>query len=86
MTGTQGVEACHVIPHAKGNEVCSECLWNCSESSFQAQYIKNLVSHRHEVFDPPLESINDTRNGILLSLALHGPFGASEAAFLQVGY
>jgi len=86
MTGTPNVQACHVVPHAKGHEVRSEYLWNHSESSFQAQYIINLASHRHEVLDPPLESINDTRNGILLAVQLHGPFGASEAAFLQVSY
>ena len=38
MTGTGApyMEACHVVPHAKGPEVCSDCLWNCSQSSFQA--------------------------------------------------
>jgi hypothetical protein len=86
MTGTSYVQACHVVPHAKGHQVRSEYLWNHSESSFQAQYIINLVSHRREVLDPPLESINDTRNGILLALQLHGSFGASEVAFLQVSY
>jgi hypothetical protein len=86
MTGSTNVQACHVVPHAKGHEVRSEYLWNHSKSSFQAQYIINLTSHRHEGLDPPLESINDTRNGILLANHLHGPFGASEAAFLQVSY
>ena len=33
-----------------------------------------------------LNDINDTRNGILLALQLHNPFGASEVAFLQVSY
>jgi hypothetical protein len=84
MTGTGNVQVCHVVPHAKGHQVRSEYLWNHSESSFQAQYIINLASHRHEVLDPPLESINDTRNGILLAVQLHSPFGTSEAAFLQV--
>jgi HNH endonuclease len=83
-TGTPYAQACHIVPHAKGHQVRSEYLWKHSESSFQAQYIINLASHRHEVLDPPLESINDTRNGILLAVQLHSPFGTSEAAFLQV--
>jgi HNH endonuclease len=83
-TGARYAQACHVVPHGKGHQVRSEYLWNHSESSFQAQYIINLASHRHKVLDPPLESIDDTRNGILLSPSLHIPFGTSEAAFLQV--
>lgn len=47
------------------------------------QYMINLANHRHEAFDPPLNDINDTRNGILLALQLHRSFGASEVAFLQ---
>ena len=86
MTSTQRVQACHIIPHAKGHQVRSEYLWIHSVSSFQVQYIINLASHRHEVLDPPLESINDTRNGILLALQLHGAFVASQVAFLQVSY
>ncbi|EDR14543.1 uncharacterized protein LACBIDRAFT_321675 [Laccaria bicolor S238N-H82] len=68
MTGSAGSEGCHIIPHSKGD---------------QAKYMKNLVAHREVVVDPPLESINDTRNGILLLKVLHRPFGASEVAFLQ---
>lgn len=86
MTGTAFVTACHIIPHAKGHQVCSEYFLNHSEVSFQAKYIINLTSHRQEVLDPPLDNIDDTRNGILLASQLHGPFGASEAAFLQVSY
>ncbi len=86
MTGTAYVQACHFIPHAKGHQVCSEYSLNHSEFSFQAQYMRNLVSHRHEHLEPPLNDINDTRNGIMLAVQLHGPFGASEVAFLQVSY
>jgi|ERR1700722_8736468 len=86
MTGSPRFQACHIIPHAKGHEVHSEYLWNHSKSSFQAQYIIRLARHRGQVFVPPLEDINDTRNGILLSPSLHGPFGASEVAFLRVSY
>jgi len=79
-------QACHIIPHSKGHQVCSEYLLNHSEFSFQAKYIINLVHHMNSNIVPPLESINDTRNGILLYSALHGPFGASKIAFLRVGY
>jgi hypothetical protein len=86
MTGTpSNFQACHIIPHAKGNQVCSEYL-NHSQFSFQAQYVSVLADHRHEVLDPPLDDINDPRNGILLSITLHRPFGASVVAFLQVSY
>jgi hypothetical protein len=35
MTGTgEGFQACHIIPHAKGNQVCSEYFLNRTESSF----------------------------------------------------
>jgi endonuclease IV len=86
MTGTAHFAACHIIPHAKGHQVCSECLLNPSEFSFHAKYMINLASHRHEDLDPPLDDINDTRNGILLAFQLHASFGASEVAFLQVSY
>ena len=86
MTGaTSNFQACHIIPHAKGNQVRSEYL-NHSQSSFQAQYINSLADHRNEVLDPPLDGINDPRNGILLQVSLHRPFGASVVAFLQVSY
>ncbi|KAF8331813.1 hypothetical protein F5887DRAFT_56124 [Amanita rubescens] len=65
MTGSTNFQACHIVPHAKGD-----------------QYMSNLTNHRHEVLEPPLNDINDTRNGILLAVQLHGPFGASEVAFL----
>ena len=85
MTGTrEGFQACHIIPHAKGHQVCSEYLLNHMASSFQVKYIINLAEHRHETFNPPLNGINDIRNGILLALQLHDAFGASRVAFLQV--
>ncbi|KAF8235720.1 hypothetical protein L208DRAFT_1422326 [Tricholoma matsutake] len=84
MTGTgEGFQVCHIIPHAKGHQVCSEYLFNCTEPSFQAKYMINLAKHRHEAFNPPLNDINDIRNGILLALQLHDAFGASQVAFLQ---
>ncbi|KAF8960923.1 hypothetical protein BDZ97DRAFT_1940255 [Flammula alnicola] len=47
------------------------------------QYMINLVNHRKETIDPPLNDINDTRNGILLSVALSPAIGACQVAFLQ---
>jgi hypothetical protein len=86
MTGaTTNLQVCHIIPHAKGNQVCSEYL-NHSQFSFQAQYINSLADHRNEALDPPLDDINDPRNGILLTVLLHRPFGDSVVAFLQVSY
>jgi hypothetical protein len=85
MTGTTQFEVCHIIPHAKGDQVRSGPLYR-SCRSFQTKYIKNLVAYREEVVEPPLESINDTRNGILLKRELHAPFGTSQVAFLQVSY
>ncbi|KIL55307.1 hypothetical protein M378DRAFT_188679 [Amanita muscaria Koide BX008] len=83
MTGaTTNFQACHIIPHAKGNQVCSEYL-NHSQFSFQAQYMNSLADHRNEVLDPPLDDINDPRNGMLLTVLLHRPFGASVVAFLE---
>ncbi|KAF8340795.1 hypothetical protein F5887DRAFT_888503 [Amanita rubescens] len=83
MTGaTSNFEACHIIPHAKGSQVCSEYL-NHSQFSFQAQYMSGLANHRNEDLDPPLNDIDDLRNGILLIVQLHRPFGASMVAFLQ---
>ena len=86
MTGSTTFQACHIVPHAKGRQVCSQYFLNHSEISFLAQYMNNLINHRHEVLEPPLNDINDTRNGILLALQLYNPFGASEVAFLHVSY
>jgi hypothetical protein len=78
-------EACHIIPHAKGDQVRSG-PWYRSRRLFQTQYIKNLVRYRQVVINPRLEGINDIRNGILLNQMVHGLFGTSQVAFLQVSY
>ena len=86
-TGARYCQACHIIPHAKGHQVCSEYFLNHSEFSFQVrQYIEILANHRHQVLEPPLNDINDTRNGILLAVQLHASLWTSEVAFLQVSY
>jgi hypothetical protein len=84
-TGTAQCEACHIIPHPKGDQVRSS-PWYRSRRLFQTQYIKNLVDYRQVVVDPRLEGINDMRNGILLNRMLHVAFGTSQVAFLQVSY
>lgn len=76
-------QACHIILHSRGDQV--------SPGSFQAypspKYISNLADYREVLVDPPLESINDIRNGLLLYIALHRPFGPeSQIAFLRVSY
>lgn len=48
--------------------------------------MNSLADHRNEVLDPPLDDINDPRNGILLATHLHRPFENSNVAFLQVSY
>ena len=58
-------------------QVCYEYLLNRMESSLQAKYMINLAEHQHEAFNPPLNDINDIRNGILLVVQLHVAFGAS---------
>lgn len=72
------------------------CLMTGAATNFQAchiiphakgsEYISGLADHRNEVLDPPLDDINDPRNGILLSPVLHRPFGESVVAFLKISY
>ena len=49
--------------------------------------MSNLFNYRHEAYDlvDPLDDINDTRNGILLNVALHRSLDVGEIAFLKVG-
>ena len=86
VTGSGESEGFHIIPHAKGDQVHSGPLYYRSRRSSQTKYLKNLVTYREVVIDPRLESINDTRNGILLNRMLYNTFGTSEVAFLQVSY
>ncbi len=50
------------------------------------KYISNAVRHRggpdHPLND--LNSVDDIRNGLLLSSCLHRPLGDGESAFLKV--
>ena len=89
--GHENIQACHIIPHSKQDQVCSLS----SHDSLQVlmpvnlKYMINLASHRQgleETVDPPFTGIDDIRNGILLHSAFHRPFGESRVAFLHVSY
>lgn len=87
MTGAaaEHCEACHIIPHSKGDEVCSEYLLNDPKNLLYSKYIMNLANDRNPTLVPPFDGINDSRNGLLLHSSLHNPFEASRIAFLRVG-
>lgn len=70
------IQACHIVPHSKGHQVCAKYHLN------NHQYLINLANHRHEGFNPPLDSINDVRNGILLN-QFHTSFVSPKVAFLH---
>ena len=60
----------------------TRCVLRISLELFR--YMVSLANHRGEDVDPPLDNINDTRNGILLYSAFHRAFGESRVAFLRV--
>jgi hypothetical protein len=84
--GEENLTACHIVPHAKTHQVCSEYISNHSGSTCRVKYMVNLSNYRWEDVDPPLDDINDTRNGILLYSAFHRAFAESRVAFLRVSY
>jgi hypothetical protein len=89
LTGghAEDVVACHIVPHAKGNEVCSQYHLNHSKVLMLAKYMRNFLNIRsEEIVDPPFDGIDDPRNGILLNPAFHHAFGESRVAFLRVSY
>jgi hypothetical protein len=47
------------------------------------KYISNLVLHRGGT-DTHVDDLDDSRNGLLLSMVIHRPLGAGEVAFLKV--
>ena len=85
ITGSEpfGCEGCHIIPHAKGDQVSSETSSTIFTPDFPMKYIKNLAVYRGNL---DLDDINDPRNGLLLYTGLHRVFGLSQLAFLQVSY
>lgn len=83
----ENCDACHILPHAKGSTVRP---YDSSYSGFLTliKYMLNLVKHRGGTYGSAdlddLVDIDDTRNGLLLNVLLHRPFGASKMAFLKV--
>ena len=55
-------------------------LWQLSD--LLIKYISNVVRRRDGPDD--IKNINDSRNGLLLSIILHMPFGDGRIAFLKV--
>ncbi|KAG9311577.1 hypothetical protein JVU11DRAFT_7785 [Chiua virens] len=65
----RGCDACHLIPHSKGDE-----------------YMRNLSRYRGDMYGSgvgPLDSVNDTRNGLLLAISFHRPLDRGDIAFLK---
>ncbi|KXN83943.1 hypothetical protein AN958_00786 [Leucoagaricus sp. SymC.cos] len=60
-------DACHIIPHSKGDDYIRNALSHRSET---------------DIVDE-LDGIDDTRNGLLLWSPLHRPFGAGALTFLK---
>jgi len=84
MSGSppRNCQACHIIPHSKGDKVCPNVSRSLQAYS-SSKYIIELAQHREE---SSLEGINDARNGLLLYDGFHRPFGESRIAFLRVSY
>jgi hypothetical protein len=53
-------------------------------NSFRLQYIRSFARFRCDSEDDVLEDVSDLRNGILLYIGLHGPFGRGEMVFMKV--
>ncbi|KAF8507285.1 hypothetical protein BU17DRAFT_71255 [Hysterangium stoloniferum] len=60
-------QACHLIPHSKGDE--------------DMQYIQALC-HWRNIAQPEIDNINDIRNGILVNTDVHNYFSLSQLAVL----
>jgi hypothetical protein len=85
MTGaTHLFTGCHIIPHAKGDQSGRPFV------SFPSLILDEVHKEPRQLQGTSrrstLRKFDDTRNGILLSPILHGPFGASMVAFLLVSY
>ena len=78
-------DACHILPHSKGDNVRSSLLSNVL--TFRPKYISNVLYHRSRTnnsVDDFDDGINDPRNGLLLTATLHRLLGAPKSAFLKV--
>jgi hypothetical protein len=79
-------DACHILPHSKGNNVRPQKFYDLATFSFFNKYMSNAVHHRGGTDDPvnDLNDINDIRNGLLLNKLLHVFIGNGDSAFLMV--
>jgi hypothetical protein len=79
-------DACHIVPHSKGNNVRPLKFYDLAMFSFFNKYMSNAVRHRGGTDDPVnnLNDIDDIRNGLLLNKLLHVFIGTGESAFLMV--
>jgi hypothetical protein len=84
-------QACHFIPHAKGDDVCISprlpSIIAASNSPHSClQYIVSFSEFRGDSESDLLDDICDPRNGILLHSGLHGAFGRGDIVFMKVRY
>jgi hypothetical protein len=80
-------DACHIIPRSKGDEVRPEMSPRFATNLTSLKYMANLVCHRGGIGDDDtLDSIDDIRNGLLLTVTLDRRFGIGEIAFLRVSH
>jgi hypothetical protein len=85
--------ACHFLPHSKGdvrlfhflNLLSSSVLFFCS-FVYELQYIQSVTQFRCQSQSDVLDDICDVRNGVLLYVGLHGPFGRGKMVFMKVRY
>jgi hypothetical protein len=85
-TSARLCQACHIIPHAKGDEVRPQLNSSNESSSFaQSKYMSRVVAHRGGG-QSDISRIDDTRNALLVTATLHLAIGHHLMAFLQVSY
>ena len=79
-------DAAHIIPHSKMDEVRVTCLLILLQVfNISTKYMCNFVSIRSRPDnDLQLNSIDDTRNGLLLHLMVHSSLTGGAMAFLKV--
>jgi hypothetical protein len=80
------VDAAHIIPKSKGNEVSIPFPIMSLLLLTILQYIEYVVNQRKHLYEgqETITSINDVQNGILLTATFHRFFGKGWVAFLSV--
>ena len=77
--------AIHIIPHARGSEVCFVFLpWHKYDVIFQ--WLQLIIQNRPH-YDENMEDstdIDDVRNGVLADAGMHHPFNLREEVILKV--